>query len=56
MEKILAALEIIDFVLTKVGKWVAETKAKGDPVSEDVLAQIARRKATLNKIDAIANG
>lgn len=56
LKEIQIAFEIAQFAYEKAKALIEAAKANGDPIPEDVLAQVARTKAALDEIAAIANG
>ncbi len=56
MEEILAALKIVEAAYGLAKGLIEAAKAKGDPISEDVIAQMARSQAAIDDLDAIVNG
>ncbi len=55
-EEVLTALKVAEDVYGMAERLLAAAKAKGDPVPEEVVAQMAASKAANDRLHAIVNG
>ncbi len=56
MAEILAALKIAEAAYALAKGLYEAAKAKGDPTTDEVIAQMARSQAAIDDLDAIVNG